>query len=70
MTNYQITIGYKAVICVDVKALNEEDAKQIALEKFKSAKEKAFSRTVTLQDDNYDAHGCIDVDATWNMYKN
>lgn len=56
MTNYQITIGYKAVICVDVKALNEEDAKQIALEKFKSAKEKAFSRTVTLQDDNYDAH--------------
>ena len=34
MTNYQITIGYKAVICVDVKADSEEEGKKKALEIF------------------------------------
>lgn len=69
MTNYQITIGYKAVITVDVKAENEKDAKEIALADFSNAKDKMFKRqSVNLQDDNYKADGIIDMDATWNMY--
>jgi hypothetical protein len=27
-TNYQVTFGYKAIITVDVKSANEEDAKK------------------------------------------
>lgn len=34
-TNYQVTIGYKAVLTMDVKAENEEDAKKLAIEEFK-----------------------------------
>lgn len=67
MTNYQITIGYRAVICVDVKASSEAEAKDIAVKKF--AKQKGnFGRGVSIQDDNFKADGCIDMDATWNMY--
>jgi hypothetical protein len=66
-TNYQITIGYKAVICVDVVAENEKDAKEIALADFKHAMEKAFkTRNVHLQDEYYKADGILDMDATWN----
>lgn len=32
MTNYQITIGYRAVITVDVKAKSEAEAKKKAIE--------------------------------------
>lgn len=66
--NYQITIGYKAVITVDVKADNEEEAKEIALSKFHKQKNKIFSSSVHIQDDNYNAYGILDMDATWNMY--
>lgn len=68
MKNYQITIGYKAVICVDVKASNEKEAKEMAVEKFAKQKDKMFGKGVALQDDNFKADGCIDMDATWNMY--
>ena len=36
MKNYKITIGYKEVICVNVKASDEKEAKDI-LEKFADA---------------------------------
>lgn len=68
MKNYQITIGYKAVITVNLKAENEADAKEKALEKFADAKDKIFKRGIELEDDNYKADGCLDMDATWNMY--
>ena len=68
MTNYQITICYKAIIAVNVKAISESEAKQLALEKFGNAKDKIFNRGVELQDDNYKADGILDMDATWNTY--
>lgn len=34
LTNYQVTIGYKAVLAVTVKAENEEEAKKKGLEEF------------------------------------
>lgn len=68
MKNYQITIGYKAVICVNVKASDEKEAKDIAVKKFSKNKDKMFTRGIYLQDDNFKADGCLDMDATWNMY--
>jgi len=68
MRNYQITIGYKAVISVSVKANSEEEAKEKALEKFKKNKDKLFVNGIDLQDDNFKADGILDMDATWNMY--
>ena len=68
MTNYQITIGYKAVIYVNVKASNEEEAKELALQKFAKKKDKIHSNGIEICDDNYKADGIIDMDATWNMY--
>ena len=68
MTNYQITIGYKAVITVDVKASDEKEAKDIALKKFKEQRDKINAKTIHIEDDNFKADGCLDMDATWNMY--
>lgn len=68
MKNYEITIGYKAVITVDVKAANETEAKDIALKKFDEKKHKLFNSGIFLQVDNFKTDGCIDMDATWNMY--
>ena len=64
-TNYEITIGYKAVICVHVNAENEKEAKEIALKKFKDGNK--FNKC-ELQDDNYKVDGICDMDATWKMY--
>lgn len=68
MKNYQITIGYKAVICVNVKASDEKEAKDIAVNKFAKKKDNIFGNGVELQCDNFKADGCLDMDATWNMY--
>jgi ribosomal protein L21 len=69
MTNYQVTIGYKAVVSVDVKANNEKEAKEKAIEVFKKQKDKIYNRGgVYLQDDNYKPDGILNMDSTWNMY--
>jgi hypothetical protein len=68
MTKYQITIGYRAVIAVNVTASDEKEAKDIALKKFSKKKEKLYNNGIELQDDNYKADGILDMDATWNMY--
>jgi hypothetical protein len=68
MTNYQITIGYKAIITVNVKADNEEDAKKKAIEQMRKSSSKMHSNSVQIQDDNYKADGILNMDETWNMY--
>ncbi len=68
MKNYQITIGYRAVICVNVKASDEKQAKEIGVKKLAKKKDKMFGGGIELQDDNFKADGCLDMDATWNMY--
>jgi len=66
--NYQVTIGYKAVIGIDVKEISEEEAKRVAIEIFKIIKNKMFhSKDIHLEDDNYKADGCLNMDETWNM---
>lgn len=67
MTNYEITIGYKAVITVDIKANSEQEAKEKAINEFVKNRDKMFRSKVDLQDDTYKVHGVLDMDETWNM---
>lgn len=67
-TNYNITIGYKAVTSVNVKATNEEEAKKEALEIFKFNKDKMFKSSLILEDESFKADGCLNMDETWNMF--
>lgn len=62
--NYQITIGYKAVLTIDTKADNEEEAKKKALEEFE--KYRHFGNKINIQDDSFNAYGILDMDKTWN----
>lgn len=67
-TNFQITIGYKAVVCVDVKASDEKEAKEKALELFKKQRDKMmFTSQIQLQDDTFNTHGILNMDETWNQ---
>lgn len=63
--NFQVTIGYKAVLTVDIKAETEDQAKKMALEEFD--KYRTFGPKITLQDDNYRADGILNMDKTWNI---
>lgn len=65
---YQVTIGYKAVICVTVKADSESDAREIAVATMANQRDKMFKKQgFELQDDSFDAHGVLNMDETWNM---
>ena len=69
MTNYQVTIGYRAIIQIDVKAETEEEAKKKAVNLFtERERSKWFQRKdIMLSDDNYGADGVMNLDNTWNM---
>lgn len=63
-TEFQITIGYRAVILVTIKADNEDEAKKKALEEFE--KYRHFGDKCDIQDDSFNAYGCLNMDKTWN----
>lgn len=67
MTNFDITIGYKAVFTVAIKANTEEEAKQKAINEFVKNRNKMIVGKVTLQDDTFKVHGVLDMDETWGM---
>ena len=65
--NYQVTIGYTAVISIDIKADDETLAKKQALEIFKKARDKMIGVShISLNDDSYNAYGILNMDETWN----
>lgn len=67
MTNYQVTIGYKAVINVYVAAESRELAEKLAMEIFKrKVRDKINTGKITLEDDSYGPYGILDMDKTWN----
>jgi hypothetical protein len=68
MTNYEIIIGYKAVITISVKATDEKEAKDIALKQFTKQRGNLNNKNIQIQDDNYKVDGICDMDRTWNMY--
>jgi hypothetical protein len=68
MINYQATIGYKAIITIQVKAENEKEAKEMALEIMKQQRDKISNRKVHLEDDNFKVDGILNLDETWNQF--
>jgi len=68
MANYQVTIGYKAVININLKAKDEKEAKELAVELMGKQRDKMFNiSSFELQDDNFKADGILNMDETWNM---
>ena len=65
-TEYQVTIGYKAVLTVAVKADSEQEAKKIGVDVFSNDRQKMFKGKCTLEDDSFEAHGVLNMDKTWN----
>jgi hypothetical protein len=63
-TEFQITIGYRAVLCMCVKADNEEQAKQKVLAEFE--KVRHFNK-LDIQDDSFRVDGVLNMDETYNM---
>lgn len=61
-TEYQITVGYKAIVCFTIKAENEEEAKKIILER---VKEEGIYKDSELEDETYGAYGVLNLDRTW-----
>jgi 2-methylaconitate cis-trans-isomerase PrpF len=66
MTEYQITIGYRAIVTITVKADDEDAAKNIALKIMEKQKKKMISAKVNIENDNYKCDGILDMDGTWN----
>jgi len=70
MTNYQITIGFKAVIQLDIKAEDDKSAKELALKKMDAIRKKIESNSICVADSNYKVDGVLNMDETWNMVQN
>jgi hypothetical protein len=66
-TNYQTTIMYKALVCLNVRANNEEEAKSLSIELMKKGRSRLCSRDIELQDDNFKVNGILNMDETWNQ---
>lgn len=64
--NYRVTIGYRAVISVDVTASSEEEAKALAMQDFEKNKERWFKKNIVLEDDNFGPYGVCNTDKTWS----
>jgi hypothetical protein len=67
MTNYSVTIGYRAVIEVNVKTASEEDARVLALKELEKMRGRINSRNLNLNDDSYTTAGVLNMDESWNM---
>lgn len=68
MDNYTVTIGYNAVIEVDVKANSLEEAMEKGLKQFDSKEHSRWFKTknnVSLLDDTYDSQGARNDSMTW-----
>lgn len=68
---FEIIIGYKAVVSVYINAENEDEAKKQASEIFEKSKNKKFyNKYITLQDDNTVIAGAVNMDKAWNSLNN
>lgn len=63
-TNYEVTLSYKAIVQIRVKADTEEEAKEKALDYFKAYKH--FGPLSETPDDNYAVQGVLNITETWD----
>lgn len=62
-TEYQITVGYHAILTFMVKCENEDEAKKIALEKING---KGIYEG-NIENETYAVDGVLNLDRTWNI---
>lgn len=65
--NYSVTFGYKAVITVEVKANNEDEAKQLATSQFNDKFRLPGAGNINIEDDSFQISGILNIDETWSM---
>lgn len=65
-THYKVTIGYTAVVTVDLNAENEQQAIELARTEFDKVRSAANRNKLTLDDDNVVIAGVLDMDESWN----
>jgi len=64
MENYNITLAYKAVLSVGLKANSREEAEEKGLEIFK--KQRGFkNKNITIEDDTFSVEGILNMSSTW-----
>ena len=64
MENYNITLAYKAVLSVGLKANSREEAEEKGLEIFK--KQRGFkNKNITIEDDTFSVGGILNMSSTW-----
>jgi len=66
-TNFDVTIGYRAVICATIKAESEEQARELALKEFEKFRSNASKGNLQLSDDSFEIAGVLDLDKSWNI---
>jgi len=66
MTNFSITIGYKAILSFNIKASSKEEAEKKALEFFDKNREHK-NKKITIDNDSYQIDGILNMDNTWNL---
>lgn len=64
--NYQVTITYKAVVIVSVKAESESIAKERAIDLFSKTK-KFDSKKIDIQVEETNTCGCLNMDKSYNL---
>jgi len=66
-TNYDVAIGYRAVITATIKAESEEQARELALKEFEKFRSNANKGNLQLSDDSFEIAGVLDLDKSWNI---
>lgn len=68
MNNFSVTIGYKAVITIDVKADSEDEAKEKAL-KIMNKQTLTLCRpsNIGIEVEDIAVGGILNMDVTWNI---
>jgi hypothetical protein len=65
MENYEVTIAYKAILTLNVKADSKEEAEKLAQERFKNREFK--DKRIEVVDDNFSIEGVLNLDKTWGQ---
>ncbi len=65
--NIHVTFGYKAVVTVQVKADNNDHAKEIALKEFNDKFRLPGASNIVIEDDCFQISGIMNMDETWGM---
>jgi hypothetical protein len=65
-TNYQVTIGYRAIVTVDLATETEDEANKIAYDLFDKATGKMVDRKIQIIQEKIEVAGIVNMDKTFH----